>query len=121
MDIRLFIDDKLPEYLAKDIIESANYFKNLCPALGAVALIEEANIDFAKIAKEGTEDQYQEVIRFNSFQDNFNHVHLMVPGENVLEYGLGGLAVANISIINPNKRDVWQPVIHEFGHTMGLV
>ncbi|MCA9350383.1 hypothetical protein H6794_02170 [Candidatus Nomurabacteria bacterium] len=126
MEIRISIDRNISGSKAKEVFDSVFYFQKLTTAIGSVVCKDEFSlspIGMSALVDEGTTEQFKEFQSFNAVDENYSNIHLFVSSGDPFSDRIQGLTVGNIAIISAVKagNTLWQPVIHELGHTMGLV
>lgn len=129
MELKLYLDTEISEsYIAQEIYNSANFFTKICPALGGKAvetfLNEFISVKSSGLLSSNINEQRTFLKDFNNKADNLKSIHLVGTSETISCGRARAITVGNIalvSVLSYSEKQIWQPVIHELGHTMGLV
>jgi hypothetical protein len=121
MNIEIFVANEPNLGDRSEIVNCLEYCLQLSPILGKLVIKKELEIDIDKAFSNDTNAQKDEVIRFNAQEDNIDNIHIFVTNNSIFHNGFTGLTVANLALVSSTAKPIVHPLIHEFGHTMGLV
>ena len=121
MNINLFVENEpnLRDY--SEIVNCLEYCLELSPILGNLVINKEIELDIDKAFFNNFNAKKEEVIRFNNLVNNSENIHIIVANRRNFNGRLTGLTVANLALVNLAAQPIAHPLIHEFGHAMGLV
>ncbi len=129
MKLNIYLEPKLKDQdIAQEATKSAEYFAKLCPAIGGIAIRplcdSYKNLLINNLVNSDVTQQVELLQMFNKNENNLNGIHLIGIPEKLSTHGFSAINLGNFAIVGfagymPTK--IYQPIIHELGHAMGLV
>ncbi len=121
MNIDLFVHGDTAQEVKDEVYECSEYCLKMSPALGKLVIKTELSLDIDNIFSADFAAKKDEVLRFNALGNNADNIHFFVVNSTNFNSSFTGLNVANIALVSAIEKPIAHPLIHEFGHAMGLV